>query len=153
MSYLRNHPRYGNLEAIARRTGHRCHLCHEPIDLAFYGAPGTYGDDTVTVDHLEPQSWGGDDDPDNLRIAHARCNSVRGVREPEDVRLEFVGAEDEPMSSLEHLLSSAVGAAGIGAAAGMLFGRVDRTGQRQFNRGAAAIAGLLSFALLQDLVG
>ena len=33
----------------------------------------------ATVDHLQPQSFGGTDDPDNLATAHMGCNSRRGA--------------------------------------------------------------------------
>lgn len=46
--------------------GTRCHLCQRP------GA--------TTADHIVPRSRGGEDSLDNLRPAHALCNSRRGDR-------------------------------------------------------------------------
>ncbi|MFL0579168.1 HNH endonuclease [Dietzia sp. 179-F 9C3 NHS] len=44
--------------------GDTCHLC---------GAPGA-----TTADHVVPRALGGPDTLDNLRPAHAACNSSRG---------------------------------------------------------------------------
>jgi hypothetical protein len=41
--------RYGDLASIAPTTRGRCHLCHEPADLALYGRTGLFGADTRTV--------------------------------------------------------------------------------------------------------
>ncbi len=32
----------------------------------------------LTIDHIQPQSKGGTDRLDNLRLAHERCNRKRG---------------------------------------------------------------------------
>ena len=34
----------------------------------------------ATVDHIVPKSKGGSDHPDNLQLAHARCNKIKGNR-------------------------------------------------------------------------
>jgi 5-methylcytosine-specific restriction endonuclease McrA len=85
------------LDSTGKVSG-RCHLCHEKVDLALYGRTGAFGADTVTVDHLEPQIFGGSDDADNLRIAHHNCNSLRGIDDPEEARLALVNTTDEPLS-------------------------------------------------------
>lgn len=153
------HPRYGDLDGIAASTDHRCHLCAEPVDLVFYGRPGSYGDHTVTVDHLEPQAFGGSDDQDNLRLAHASCNSSRGVRPVEDVRWELTGSESEPWSADAWALL-AVAAGGAGAVggyrwAGVAFANEGLDGARYFNRSAAtlgaALAALLAVAAIDWL--
>jgi 5-methylcytosine-specific restriction endonuclease McrA len=41
------------------------------------GMPGA-----TTVDHVIPRSHGGEDNVENLRPAHLRCNSSRGNRTP-----------------------------------------------------------------------
>ncbi|EGT5592630.1 HNH endonuclease [Corynebacterium striatum] len=53
------------LRALTLQTyGTTCHLC---------GGPGA-----TTADHLLPRSYGGDNSIENLRPAHASCNSARG---------------------------------------------------------------------------
>ncbi|NQY97326.1 MAG: HNH endonuclease [Henriciella sp.] len=34
----------------------------------------------VTVDHIIPRSKGGSDAAENLQLAHARCNKIKGNR-------------------------------------------------------------------------
>jgi HNH endonuclease len=138
--------RYGDLESIAAATRGRCHLCHEEVDLSLYGRTGLFGADTVTVDHLEPQVWGGDDEPENLRIAHGNCNSRRGVEDPEVTRLALAKTTDEPLSAEAFNALSVGGSVAVGAAAGHVFARTNQAGQREFNWGAALACGLLMFA-------
>ena len=63
--------------AIYERDNWTCQICQEPVDptvspLTRWGA---------TLDHIEPWSSAliPDDRPSNLRLAHRRCNSVRGA--------------------------------------------------------------------------
>lgn len=60
--------------AIYERDGWTCQICLEPVD------PDTPKNSTwdATLDHITPKSKGGSDDPENLRLAHRWCNSVRG---------------------------------------------------------------------------
>jgi hypothetical protein len=139
--------RYGDLEIIASATRGRCHLCHEQVDLAMYGPTGHFGAETVTVDHLEPQVWGGDDEPENLRIAHGNCNSLRGVEDAEVIRLALVDTTDEPVSDATFNVLSVGGSVAMGAAAGHAFATTNQQGQREFNWGAALACGLLTFAV------
>lgn len=134
--------RYGDLRDVAAHTDGACHLCHEPVDLALYGRTGAFGDDTATVDHLIPQSAGGDDHLDNLRIAHGTCNSIRGTRAVDDVRLELAGTATAPMSSGEKTTWSLSGGALAALIAGYAFGEPMPDGSRSFNTGAAVLAGL-----------
>lgn len=61
---------------IYDRDGWVCQLCGEPVDPAV--DPRTrWG---ATLDHITPRSLGGSHDSSNLRLAHRRCNSVRGAR-------------------------------------------------------------------------
>jgi len=60
--------------AIYERDGWTCGICLEPVDPAV--PPNTtWG---ATLDHIVPRSKGGNDQPENLRLAHRWCNSVRG---------------------------------------------------------------------------
>jgi 5-methylcytosine-specific restriction endonuclease McrA len=125
------HPRYGDLAAIGRKSSGLCHLCLEDAELRYYGPPGTYRADTVTVDHLHPQSEGGTDDPANLRLAHADCNSIRGTRDPDEIRYQLSGTYRAPGPSFTLMDALAVG--GVGLAAGDLFSQPDTTGTPRFN--------------------
>jgi hypothetical protein len=143
-------PRYGDLESIAAETRGLCHLCHEPVDLDLYGRTGEFGPDTVTVDHLRPQVRGGGDGSANLRIAHGDCNSVRGTRSPRKARLALAGTADEPMSQVTFDLLSIGAGVGVAAVSGRAFATHDEQGRPQFNWGAAALFGILTFAVVRS---
>lgn len=64
---------------LAERDGWVCWLCDGPIDPE--ASPGTPG--SATVDHVVPRSRGGRTEPENLRLAHRRCNGARGNSLPE----------------------------------------------------------------------
>lgn len=56
--------------ALAHRDGFTCSLCGEPMpDVS-----------DIEVDHVIPVSKGGSDDPENLKLAHSRCNLKKGNR-------------------------------------------------------------------------
>lgn len=55
-------------EAIRQRAQFRCEYCHYPELLS--SAP-------LSIDHIQPQSFGGSDDLDNLALACRRCNERR----------------------------------------------------------------------------
>ena len=55
------------LEAIVARDGAACWICDEPIAA-----------DAATLDHVKPRCRGGTSTLDNLRIACAPCNSLKG---------------------------------------------------------------------------
>jgi hypothetical protein len=127
--------RYGDIREIAAHTDGDCHLCLQPADLALYGPTGSFGADTVTVDHVVPQSHGGGDELENLRLAHGGCNSTRGTRDVEVARYELAGTINGPMGSGEKTAWS--------------LGGEMPDGTRQFNREAALIAGLLTSIALR----
>lgn len=60
---------------IYERDGWLCQLCFEPTSRRYEH------DDPLspTLDHIVAQANGGSDDPENLRLAHAICNSERGT--------------------------------------------------------------------------
>jgi hypothetical protein len=61
------------IRQLAERDGWTCHLCGEPIN------PGKRtGHQRATLDHLTPRSLGGRNGIENLKLAHAICNSKRG---------------------------------------------------------------------------
>ena len=141
--------RYGDLRDVAAHTDGACHLCHQPVDLALYGPTGAFGDDTANVDHLIPQSFGGDDELENLRIAHGTCNSIRGIRHVHEARLELAGTVRAPMSSGEKTTWSVGGGTLAALIAGYAFGEPMPDGSRKFNGGAAIVGGLALGMLLR----
>lgn len=143
--------RYGSLTNIAHRTDCRCHLCHLPVDLATYGRVRRHRGRAASVDHIWPQSWGVDDDPENLRIAHQRCNSIRGTRDVEETRLMLAGTTREPWSATAWNLATVGGGVGAGYVAGNVFATNNDEGETEFNWGAAVVAGLSTAALVTAL--
>lgn len=66
----------GHRLAIYERDSWVCQLCFEPVDPDLH-----YLDDwAASLDHIVCQSWTllPDHSPENLRLAHRWCNSVRG---------------------------------------------------------------------------
>jgi HNH endonuclease len=53
---------------VRQRARFRCEYCHYPELLST--AP-------LSIDHLQPQSLGGNDEPENLALACRRCNERR----------------------------------------------------------------------------
>lgn len=68
-------------EDIGDRDDWVCYLCEQPIDRQLIWPDP----ESATTDHVIPLSRGGEHDPDNVRITHARCNSAKGDRMPEDL--------------------------------------------------------------------
>lgn len=60
------------IEIISLRDGTDCFLCHKPFKE----------ESDITFDHWIPQSKGGTWDIENLRLAHKRCNALKGDRIP-----------------------------------------------------------------------
>lgn len=75
--------------AIYERDGWVCQLCEDPVD------PDLHTSDpwAATLDHIVPQSWSlvPDHRPENLRLAHRWCNSVRSDESYYDESLLKVG--------------------------------------------------------------
>jgi 5-methylcytosine-specific restriction endonuclease McrA len=53
---------------VRQRAQFRCEYCHYPELLS--SAP-------LSIDHIQPQSFDGSNDPDNLALACRRCNEKR----------------------------------------------------------------------------
>lgn len=60
--------------AIFERDDWTCQICGEHADWTLHHTSDWY----PTLDHIIPRSHGGGHEPENLRTAHAWCNSVRG---------------------------------------------------------------------------
>ena len=141
--------RYGDLGGVRAWTDGDCHLCLQPLDLTLYGPTGRYGADTVTVDHLRPQSRGGQDALSNLRLAHGSCNSVRGTRSVLAARRELAGTVNAPRTSSEKTALAVTAGSLAALAAGYGLARQTPHGDRVFNGGPALVVGLLVFAAVR----
>lgn len=66
-----------NLAVIAKRDGYLCGLCGKRVDMKLkHPDPGF-----ASLDHLIPIASGGAAiDPANLRLAHLRCNLIKGAK-------------------------------------------------------------------------
>lgn len=60
--------------AIYQRDDWTCQLCFEAVDRD----ADPWSDWYPSLDHIVPQSHGGSDEWDNLRLAHRWCNAIRG---------------------------------------------------------------------------
>lgn len=152
------HKKYGNVRDIWARTGGKCHLCHRPVDLSTYGLVEIYGAEAASVDHLVPQSLGGDHGFENLRIAHVGCNSRRGTQDPVDARFSQSGRTWEPFSTgarVGVVLTSTLGLGLVGALAGAAVAKPtpDKAGMGRAKNGAILGGACLGFlALVVSLI-
>lgn len=62
------------LAEIRERDGNRCHLCRKTVPDRLWPHPLS-----PSLDHVIPLSKGGPHDPDNVRLAHLRCNVEKGA--------------------------------------------------------------------------
>ena len=62
-------------EAVYERDEWTCQLCFEPVKPDSDPQSDWY----PSLDHIIPQSKGGDHTMENLRLAHRWCNSIRGA--------------------------------------------------------------------------
>lgn len=62
------------LVRIIERDGLMCWICRSPVDPE----SSRQAADGATLDHVVPQAAGGGNELTNLRLAHKRCNQVRG---------------------------------------------------------------------------
>ncbi len=95
-------------EIIRQRAKFRCEYCHYPELLS--SAP-------LSIDHIQPQSLGGSDDPDNLALACRRCNERRynftsGIDPTTGIEVALFNPRQDQWS--EHFMWSADGLEIIG---------------------------------------
>lgn len=57
-----------------------CALCGQPMFRNRFEAAHAriWAKQRATVDHILPRSKGGTDQQENLQLAHARCNKIKG---------------------------------------------------------------------------
>jgi 5-methylcytosine-specific restriction endonuclease McrA len=69
------------VEKLVERDGDKCFICEDPVDMSL---PRTnrYG---ATVEHVIPLKRGGQDTPENLRLAHWICNVRKGSKLMEEI--------------------------------------------------------------------
>lgn len=60
----------------------QCALCGKPMFRNRFDAPHAriWAKQRATLDHIIPRSKGGSDASENLQLAHARCNKIKGNR-------------------------------------------------------------------------
>jgi hypothetical protein len=63
------------LVEITARDKNRCHLCRKRVSSKPWPHPLS-----ASLDHVVPLSQGGDHTPENVRLAHLRCNVSKGNR-------------------------------------------------------------------------
>lgn len=71
------------LSEIAERDEWRCHLCGVDVDPEVSWPHPM----SPSLDHVVPLSLGGPHAPENVRLAHLRCNSAKGNRGGEEQML------------------------------------------------------------------
>lgn len=69
-------------EDIAARDNYICYLCSASVDMSLVWPDPEF----ATVDHVVALAKGGDDTPDNVRLAHLNCNIRKGTKTLEEVR-------------------------------------------------------------------
>lgn len=68
---------------IIKRDGHRCQYCGQ-----------NHG--SMTVDHVIPKIYGGNDTWENLVCACLKCNNIKGNRTPEQAELKLLRRPKRP---------------------------------------------------------
>lgn len=66
-----------SVRELAQRDGICCGICGLPVDMTLTRADSI---DCPSVDHIVPRSCGGTHEPENLQLAHLRCNMAKSDR-------------------------------------------------------------------------
>ena len=73
-----------SVQALFVRDGGVCHICGQQCDYEDYIVKGNTfiaGNQYPSVDHIVPLTLGGTHSWDNVKLAHRRCNSLKGGRQ------------------------------------------------------------------------
>lgn len=71
---------YQTKTLLAQRDGAHCAYCSRPLVIERGNRDGRIPHELhATIDHRIPRARGGSDHPDNLSLACARCNSMKGA--------------------------------------------------------------------------
>lgn len=75
-------PDNGPFKSLWAAQSGLCALCGDPMLRNRFEAPHAtiWAKRRATVDHIIPRSKGGSDAVENLQLAHARCNKIKGNR-------------------------------------------------------------------------
>ncbi|MHA7901342.1 MAG: HNH endonuclease [Henriciella sp.] len=67
-------------QTLWHAQGGKCALCGRPMLRNRFEAPHAqvWAKSRATLDHIQPRSKGGADTVENLQLAHARCNKIKG---------------------------------------------------------------------------
>ncbi|MGB3626716.1 MAG: HNH endonuclease signature motif containing protein [Henriciella sp.] len=67
-------------QSLWRDQAGQCALCGKPMpSTRFHVAHASiWKRERPTFDHIVPRAAGGPDTPENLQLAHARCNRIKG---------------------------------------------------------------------------
>ena len=68
------------LKSLIKRNGLRCAICGEMCNENDHEWTNHFGPMSPTIDHIIPMSKGGGHVWDNVQVAHAICNSMKGVQ-------------------------------------------------------------------------
>jgi 5-methylcytosine-specific restriction endonuclease McrA len=74
-------------QLVRKRANYLCEYCHSPEKIST---------SRFTIDHIQPRSLGGLDEPDNLSLACSRCNQRR---------YNFIVGQDAETSSISPLFN------------------------------------------------
>lgn len=74
-------------QLVRKRANFLCEYCHSPERIST---------SRFTIDHIQPRSLGGSDEPDNLALACSRCNQRR---------YNFIVGQDAETSSISPLFN------------------------------------------------
>ena len=80
MSQSYQAPGSERFETLWHRQAGKCALCGQRMMRNRFDAPHArvWAKERATFDHIVPTSKGGADRADNLQLAHARCNKIKG---------------------------------------------------------------------------
>lgn len=69
-------------QALWERQSGCCALCGKAMLKNRFDAPHArlWSKWRATIDHIQPRARGGSDEFENLQLAHAQCNKVKGCR-------------------------------------------------------------------------